>query len=298
MLFNYTKKIALFSLGFVFLMSLPAAGQNHLPGPSPSLTNIRQRMPYQAPPRTYQAQAPYQYQTPSQTYQAQAPYQTPSQTYQSYQQATHKASLQARQATRVYVPPQFQVAQLPGAGGTVPPVVNPLGPTFTPQIPTLNPQASGQKKPTANEFQPKPSQPAIIRPSNVKPVVPLAAGNPNPSFSLPNKTIIRKLQNASEKMEMIVNTSQIITLDKPIPQAQVNNPELLTLTPLSPKQIQMSAKKPGVTQVNIWSNDGQIYTIDILVVGDAQELHVVLRGSQKTHHRYSPHSTGKWSCQW
>lgn len=269
MLFNYTKKIALFSLGFVLLVSLPAAGQNYLPGPSPSLTNIRQQRPYQAPPRTYQAQAPYQ--TPHQT-----PHQTPSQTYQSYQEAMQKASLQAHQ-TRVYVSPQFQVAQLPGAGGTIPPVVNPLGPTLTPQIPTLNPQPSGQKNTTSNEFQPKPSQPATIRPSNIKPVTPLTAKNPTSSFSLPNKTVIRKLQNASEKMEMIVNTSRIITLDKPIPQAQVNNPKLLTLTPLSPKQIQMSAKKPGVTQVNIWSDDGQIYTIDILVIGDAQDLRAMLQ---------------------
>ena len=54
---------------------------------------------------------------------------------------------------------------------------------------------------------------------------------------------------------MIVNTSRILTLDQKIPQAQVNNPDILDLAPLSPTQVQISAKKPGVTQVNLWGED-------------------------------------------
>jgi pilus assembly protein CpaC len=89
--------------------------------------------------------------------------------------------------------------------------------------------------------------------------------------------IVRKLTNASDKMEMIVNSSRIVTLDKPIPQAQVNNPEVIRLTPLSPTQIQIAALKPGVTQVNLWGKDGKIYSIDVLVVGDARQLDEVLK---------------------
>ena len=54
---------------------------------------------------------------------------------------------------------------------------------------------------------------------------------------------------------MTVNTSRILTLDQKIPQAQVNNPDILELTPLSPNQVQVSAKTPGVTQVNLWGED-------------------------------------------
>jgi len=95
--------------------------------------------------------------------------------------------------------------------------------------------------------------------------------------TLPNTSIVRKLQSASERMEMIVNTSRILTLDQKIPQAQVNNPEILQLTPLSPNQIQVSAKRPGVTQVNLWTEDKKIHTVDVIVFGDARELSELLK---------------------
>ena len=74
---------------------------------------------------------------------------------------------------------------------------------------------------------------------------------PGPSTAIPGASaqgtsIIHKIQAASERMEMIVSTSRILTLDQKIPQAQVNNPDILDLVPLSPTQVQVSAKKPGV----------------------------------------------------
>ncbi|MGQ9576920.1 MAG: pilus assembly protein N-terminal domain-containing protein [Thermoguttaceae bacterium] len=81
---------------------------------------------------------------------------------------------------------------------------------------------------------------------------------------------------AGEKLEMVVNTSRILTLEQRIPQVQVHNPDLVTATPLSPNQIQISARKTGVTQVNLWDEQNQIYTIDVVVVGDARELQELL----------------------
>jgi len=95
--------------------------------------------------------------------------------------------------------------------------------------------------------------------------------------TMANPSIVRKLESASERMEMIVNTSRILTLDQKIPQAQVNNPDILQIVPLSPNQIQISAKKAGVTQVNLWTEDKKIYTVDIVVFGDARELAEVLK---------------------
>ncbi len=89
--------------------------------------------------------------------------------------------------------------------------------------------------------------------------------------------VIHRIQSTTERLEMLVNSSRIISLDRKIPQVQVNNPEILALTPLSPTEIQVSAKKAGVTQINIWSEDKQIYTIDVLVTGDARELAMLLR---------------------
>lgn len=93
---------------------------------------------------------------------------------------------------------------------------------------------------------------------------------------LQNQAIVFNVGNAPERMEMIVNTSRILTLDSKIPQAQVNNPEVLEVTPLSPTQIQVFAKKAGVTQVNLWDEQQQIHTIDVIVFGDARELAMLL----------------------
>ena len=57
----------------------------------------------------------------------------------------------------------------------------------------------------------------------------------------------------------------------------MNNPDLLAVTPLSANQVQISAKKAGVTQVNLWDEDGQIHTVDILIYGDVKELEVALQ---------------------
>ncbi|MBN2218208.1 MAG: pilus assembly protein N-terminal domain-containing protein, partial [Pirellulales bacterium] len=106
---------------------------------------------------------------------------------------------------------------------------------------------------------------------------PAATAQTTPDEAFPNASIVRKLENASEHMEMIVNTSRILTLDQKIPQAQVNNPDILQIVPLSPTQIQVSAKKAGVTQVNLWTEDKKIYTVDVIVFGDARELSEVLK---------------------
>lgn len=75
---------------------------------------------------------------------------------------------------------------------------------------------------------------------------------------------------------MLVNTSRILTFPHRIPEAMVNNKELLSLAALSPTQYQISAKKAGVTQVNLWDERGQIYTIDVVITGDARELTALL----------------------
>jgi pilus assembly protein CpaC len=90
-------------------------------------------------------------------------------------------------------------------------------------------------------------------------------------------SVIRKISELSEKLELTTNTSRILTLDKPIPRVQVNNPELLAVTPLSATQVQISAKKAGVTQVNLWDEEGNIHTVDVLIYGDARELQVALQ---------------------
>ena len=76
---------------------------------------------------------------------------------------------------------------------------------------------------------------------------------------------------------MIVNSSRFLVLDKKIPQVQVNNPDVLDVMPILPTQVQISARRTGVTQVNLWGEDKRIYTVTVVVLGDAAELTETLR---------------------
>ena len=96
----------------------------------------------------------------------------------------------------------------------------------------------------------------------------LAAAQDKPTA---NPSILQTVR-AGDKLEMVVNTSRILTLGLQIPQVLVQNPDLITATPLSPTQIQVVARKTGVTQINLWDEKNQVYTIDVVVIGDAREL--------------------------
>ena len=93
----------------------------------------------------------------------------------------------------------------------------------------------------------------------------------------PSQSVVRNITRATERLEMTVNTSQILTLDTRIPRLVVNNPELVTATPISETQVQIAARKPGVTQINLWDENGQVYTVDLLIFGDVRELEVALK---------------------
>ncbi|MDZ4821512.1 MAG: pilus assembly protein N-terminal domain-containing protein, partial [Planctomycetota bacterium] len=92
----------------------------------------------------------------------------------------------------------------------------------------------------------------------------------------PATPFIHRITAATEKLEMVANSSRVLSLDQKIPRAQVNNREIVELTPLSPNEIQVFAKKPGVTQINLWNEQSQIHTIDVMVLGDARELAMLL----------------------
>ena len=86
-----------------------------------------------------------------------------------------------------------------------------------------------------------------------------------------------KVLGQAERMTMIVNTSRIVEFPFEVPKMLVNNPDLVRVVPLSPKSIQVSALKQGSTQLNVWSSDDKITSIDIAINGDVQELEGVLK---------------------
>lgn len=99
-----------------------------------------------------------------------------------------------------------------------------------------------------------------------------------PAAAQPGNALTFKVQAAAERLEMTVNTSRILELSFKVPRIFVGNPDVVSAKPLSPNQIQLSALKPGVTQVNLWDEADKITTVDIVVYGDARELELLLRG--------------------
>ena len=81
----------------------------------------------------------------------------------------------------------------------------------------------------------------------------------------------------SQRLEMVVNTTRILTTTKEVPRAMVNNPDVVRVVPLSPNKVQLSAVKAGVTQVNLWDEDGRLYTVSLIIMGDAQELQMLMQ---------------------
>ncbi len=79
-----------------------------------------------------------------------------------------------------------------------------------------------------------------------------------------------------QQLDMIVKTSRVITLEGRIPKFQVHNEDLVSATPVSENQIQVFAKIPGATQLNIWDTEDRQYTIDISVVADARMVEGIL----------------------
>jgi len=102
---------------------------------------------------------------------------------------------------------------------------------------------------------------------------PVDAQEPQPA------SIVYEVKSNNQKLEMTVQTSRILRLEQKIPQAQVNNPEILELTPLSPNEVQISARSAGVTQVNLWDENRQLYTINVVVYEDVQALAMLLKNN-------------------
>lgn len=79
-----------------------------------------------------------------------------------------------------------------------------------------------------------------------------------------------------ERLELIVKSSRILTLEERIPKFQVHNEEVVGATPVSQNQIQVFAKQPGSTQLNLWDTEDKLYTVDITVLADAREVEGIL----------------------
>jgi pilus assembly protein CpaC len=84
------------------------------------------------------------------------------------------------------------------------------------------------------------------------------------------------ISQKNEKLQMIVSTSQNVTLEKTIDVAVISNDAIIQVQPLSQNEVLLSALATGVTQVDLKTPDNETYSIEIVVTGDARELQTIL----------------------
>ncbi len=84
------------------------------------------------------------------------------------------------------------------------------------------------------------------------------------------------VSQSAERMELLVKTSRILTLETRIPKFQVHNEEILGATPVSQNQLQIFAKMPGTTELNMWDENEKLYTVSVTVLADAREVEGIL----------------------
>ena len=105
-------------------------------------------------------------------------------------------------------------------------------------------------------------------------------GNPDAvTLTSEQSTVNREITQTIERLDMLVKSSRILTLEGRIPRFQIHNETILTATPISESQIQLYAKTAGTTQINLWDADQTLYTVDVTVNPDAREVEGIL-GSQ------------------
>ena len=81
---------------------------------------------------------------------------------------------------------------------------------------------------------------ACLRPAD-------AQTNPNILAST-GSSVAHNISEPTERVEMIVKSSRILTLEERIPKFQVYNELVVGATPISQNQIQIFAKTPGTTK--------------------------------------------------
>ncbi len=89
--------------------------------------------------------------------------------------------------------------------------------------------------------------------------------------------VVQKIDTVNAQVEMTINTNRILTMDGPIPRADVANPELIDFTVLSDREVQIHAKKMGITTVTLYDERKDAHVVDVIISGDVRELARLLK---------------------
>ncbi len=74
-----------------------------------------------------------------------------------------------------------------------------------------------------------------------------------------------QVDGATKRIKVVVGSGDILTMEQKIPDMLVPSPSVVELRPLSPYQVEIQGKQPGVTNVTLWDPQGKAYTLAVTV---------------------------------
>ena len=87
--------------------------------------------------------------------------------------------------------------------------------------------------------------------------------------ALANESVVRKVSSIPEaqQVSLVVGKSTVVDLTVPIKRASLADPQIADAIVLSPKQIYVTGKSYGTTNLTIWGREDQIIAVFDLDVG-------------------------------
>src|SRR5262245_21191073 len=84
-----------------------------------------------------------------------------------------------------------------------------------------------------------------------------------------NESIVRKVSSVpdSQQVALVVGKSTVVDLTVPIKRASLADPQIADAIVLSPKQIYVTGKGYGTTNLTIWGREDQVIAVFDLDVG-------------------------------
>ncbi len=85
-------------------------------------------------------------------------------------------------------------------------------------------------------------------------------------------TLVSDGTNREGKIQLTMNKTTVLTTARPYKSVSVGQPEIADVTPVSPTNILLTAKKPGTTQVIVWDENNRTQVMDVSVAMDLDAL--------------------------
>lgn len=86
-----------------------------------------------------------------------------------------------------------------------------------------------------------------------------------------------EVSESHQKVELMAGSSRRLTFEFNIPELQIENPEVVRATCVSPNEINLTGVKPGVTTLTVSDADKKLHSIIVNVAIDTRKLELTLR---------------------